>query len=76
MANEEVEDLRCKNCTANIDSKSRYNPHVFTEQGLYMLMTILKGELAIEQSKSLVRTFKKMKDYIMSTRPSFWSDLP
>ena len=68
LTDEEVEDLRCKNCTANIDSKSRYNPHVFTEQGLYMLMTILKGELAIEQSKSLVRTFKKMKDYIMSNQ--------
>ncbi|MFR0841119.1 MAG: hypothetical protein ACLSGB_06770 [Dorea sp.] len=24
--------------TANLNSKSRYNPHVFTEQGLYMLM--------------------------------------
>ena len=32
LTDEEVEDLRCKNCTANIDSKSRYNPHVFTEQ--------------------------------------------
>ena len=24
LTDEEVEDLRCKNCTANIDSKSRY----------------------------------------------------
>ena len=65
---EEVEDLRCKNCTANIDSKSRYNPHVFTEQGLYMLMTVLRGELATKQSKALVRTFKKMKDYILDNQ--------
>ena len=55
-------DLRYKNCTANISSKSRYNPHVFTEQGLYMLMTVLKGPLAVKQSKALIRTFKKMKD--------------
>ena len=34
LTDEELEYLRCKNCTANISSKSRYNPHVFTEQGL------------------------------------------
>ncbi len=36
LSDEEVEDLRSKNLTANLSSKSRYNPHVFTEQGLYM----------------------------------------
>ena len=68
LTDEEVEDLRCKNCTANIDSKSRYNPHVFIEQGLYMLMTVLRGELATKQSKALIRTFKKMKDYIFDNQ--------
>ena len=68
LTDEELEDLRCKNCTANISSKSRYNPHVFTEQGLYMLMTVLKGPLAVKQSKALIRTFKKMKDYILENR--------
>ena len=33
LTDEELEDLRYKNCTANISSKSRYNPHVFTELG-------------------------------------------
>lgn len=32
LTDDELEDLRCKNCTANLSSKSRYNPHVFTEQ--------------------------------------------
>ena len=64
----ELEDLRCNFCTANLSSKSRYNPHVFTEQGLYMLMTVLKGPLAVKQSKALIRTFKKMKDYILENR--------
>ena len=36
----------------------------FTESGIYMLMTVLKGDLAIEQSKKLIRLFKSMKDYI------------
>ena len=36
----EKEDLRSKFSTANISSKSRSNPRVFTEQGIYMLVTI------------------------------------
>ena len=52
--------------TANyVSSKRRYNPFVFTEQGIYMLMTILKGELAVLQSKALIRLFKAMKDHII-----------
>ena len=47
LTDEELDDLRTKFSTANISSKSRYNPHVFTEQGLYMLMTVLKGDLAV-----------------------------
>ena len=64
LTDDEVEDLRSNFLTANLNSKSRYNPHVFTEQGLYMLMIVLKGPLAVKQSKALIRTFKKMKDYI------------
>ena len=33
-----------------------------------MLMTVLRGELAIKQSRALVKTFKKMKDYILENR--------
>ena len=43
---------------------TRYLPWCFTESGVYMLMTVLKGELAVRQSKALIRTFKSMKDYI------------
>ena len=42
----------------------RYAPFAFTEQGIYMLMTVLKGEQATAQSKALIRLFKQMKDYI------------
>ena len=68
LTDDEVENLRSNFLTANLNSKSRYNPHVFTEQGLYMLMTVLKGPLAVKQSKALIRTFKKMKDYILENR--------
>ena len=68
LTDDEVENLRSNFLTANLNSKSRYNPHVFTEQGLYMLMTVLKGPLAVKQSKALIRIFKKMKDYILENR--------
>ena len=68
LSDNEVEYLRSQFVTANISSKSRSNPCVFTEQGVYMLMTVLKGELAVRQSIALVRTFKRMKDYILENR--------
>ncbi len=47
---------------------TRKLPYAFTEQGIYMLMTVLKGELATKQSKILIRTFKAMKDYIVENK--------
>ena len=44
----------------------RKMPYAFTEQGIYMLMTVLKGEQATAQSKALIRLFKQMKDYIVA----------
>lgn len=50
------------------DGGTRYLPYVFTEQGIYMLMTVLRGELATRQSRALVIAFKKMKDYILENQ--------
>ena len=61
---EEVDELRSKFLTANINPMSRFEPYAFTESGIYMLMTVLKGDLAARQSKALIRAFKLMKDYI------------
>ena len=44
----------------------RYAPYAFTEQGIYMLMTVLKGDLATRQSMALIRLFKQMKDHIVA----------
>ena len=63
------DNLRSQIVTANeLSSKRRYNPYAFTEQGIYMLMTVLKGELATKQSKALIRLFKRMKDYIVENK--------
>lgn len=60
--------LRCKNSTLELEQGkySKYLPYVFTEQGIYMLMTVLKGKKAVIQSKALIRIFKHMKDYIIN----------
>ena len=42
----------------------KYNPYVFTEQGIYMLAAVLKGDLAIEQSIYIMRAFKEMRHFI------------
>ena len=65
-----LEDLRYKNCTANISSKSRYNPHVFTEQGLYMLMTVLKGPLIQTWQKFMGMKPKILKGRLRITLPN------
>ncbi|MBQ9676339.1 MAG: ORF6N domain-containing protein [Bacteroidaceae bacterium] len=54
------EDLRSKILTAN--SKSRVTPKAFTEKGLYMLATILKGDKAIETTISIIETYAKLRE--------------
>ena len=71
LTKDEWEFLRSKILTSKSDEGSggrRYMPYVFTEQGIYMLMTVLRGELAVKQSKALIRMFKQMKDFIVENR--------
>ncbi len=71
LTKEEWENLRSKISTSKSESGSggrRYLPFAFTEAGIYTLMTVLKGELAVKQSKALIRTFKQMKDYIVENQ--------
>lgn len=63
---------RSKNLTAEIWAKGKGGratlPYAFTEQGIYMLMTVLKGDLATKQSIALIDAFKQMKDYIVENK--------
>ena len=68
-SNEVLELSRCNFCTSiqvkGVKGGRSYFPYAFTEQGIYMLMTVLRGDLAIRQSKILIRLFKGMKDFII-----------
>ena len=73
LTRDEIDELsRCKNFTTiqtkGVKGGSPYLPYVFTEQGVYMLMTVLRGELATHQSRALVKAFKVMKDYILQNQ--------
>ena len=60
---EELEDLRSKISTTNFPSPmSRVMPKAFTERGLYMLATILKGEQAVNTTITIVDTFVKLHE--------------
>ena len=39
------------------------NPKVFTEQGAYMLATVLKSKTASEITVSIIRTFAKLREF-------------
>ena len=68
---ESEECSRSKNLTLNKDRRGmnvKYLPYAFTEPGIYMLMTVLKGDLAVKQSKALIRAFQSMKNYIIENQ--------
>lgn len=60
----EWDNLKSKYFTSSWGG-SRKLPYAFTEQGIIMLMTVLKSDKAVQQSKELVRIFKRMKDYVI-----------
>lgn len=64
LAEEEFENLKCNYFTSSWGGRRKL-PNAFTE---HMLMTVLRGELAVEQSKTLIRLFKSMKDYIIENQ--------
>lgn len=72
LDNNEFESLRSKISTTTLKSnlstsrftKTRTNPKVFTEQGIYMLATILKSETAIDVTVAIMRTFVNMRSFL------------
>jgi len=67
LTKSEFENLMSKKSTSSWGGRRKL-PYAFTEQGIYMLMTVLRGELAVKQSKALIRMFKQMKDFIIENQ--------
>ena len=67
LTKSEFENLISKKSTSSWGGRRKLS-YAFTEQGIYMLMTVLRGELAVKQSKALIRMFKQMKDFIIENQ--------
>lgn len=60
----ELDKLRSQIATAKF-SMTRSTPKAFTEQGVYMLATVLKSTQATEVTISIMRTFTKLRHYAL-----------
>jgi len=65
LTDDEMKNIEVANCDLK-DTKGgrRYNVRVFTEQGVWMLSTILKTKVAIEANVKLIDTFVKLRKYV------------
>ena len=67
LTDKEYKNLRFQSETSNLENKyggRRYNPYVFTEQGVAMLSAVLKTEIAEEVSVRIMDAFVAMRKYI------------
>lgn len=78
LSNSEIDSVRSQIVTsprkdffAGQEGGRRYLPYAFTEQGIYMLATVLRGELAEQQSIFIMRAFKEMRHFIANNALMF-----
>ena len=62
LTKDEFENLKCQIGTSNWGGKRKL-PFVFTEQGVYMLATVINSKVAINITKTIMRTFTKMREF-------------
>ena len=62
-----MDNLKCHFGTSSWGGKRKL-PFAYTEQGVYMLATVLNKPLAVKQSIAIIRLFKSMKDYIVNNK--------
>lgn len=65
LTKEEFEILRSKVSTTKF-TKTRTLPKVFTEQGVYMLATVLKSKVATEVTINIMCTFTKLREFALT----------
>ena len=66
LTNDEYNNLRFQTGTSNKKGGRRYNPYVFTEQGVAMLSSVLHSKTAIQTSIQIMNAFVTMRRYISS----------
>ena len=64
LSEEEYDNLRFQIGTSKVRGGRRYNPYVFTEQGVAMLSSVLHSKIAIKMSIQIINAFVIMRKYI------------
>lgn len=64
LTNDEYESLRSQIVTSNGRGGRRYNPYVFTEQGVAMLASVLHSEVAVQTSIAIMDAFVQMRRFL------------
>jgi hypothetical protein len=67
LTDEEFENLKSQIATSSWGG-TRYNPMVFTEQGVAMLSSILKSPIAIQVNIQIIRVFTKMREMLSTNK--------
>ena len=67
----EFDSLRSQNATSSKRGGRRYQPYVFTEQGVAMLSAILKSDRAIKVSIQIINAFVEMRHFLLANAQIF-----
>ena len=62
LSHSELRDLKSKILISKVSNNNRKLTKVFTERGLYMLATVLKGERARQVTFAIIETFAKVRN--------------
>jgi len=64
LSENELENWKSQYATSNKEIMGlRKMPYAFTEEGIYMLATVLRSPIAAQTSIAIVRTFTKLREF-------------
>ena len=64
LTKEEFENLKSQIVISSLSHGGiRKMPYAFTEEGIYMLATVLNSKVAVQTNIAIIRTFKKLREF-------------
>lgn len=64
LTDRELENWKSQYATSNKEIMGlRKMPYAFTEEGIYMLATVLRSSVAAQTSIAIIRTFTKLREF-------------
>lgn len=63
LSENEVEIMVSQNAIPSKQHLGGALPYAFTEEGIYMLATVLNSKVAVQTNIAIIRTFKKLREF-------------